>query len=327
MALTHKNKSIFVVDLLSMAINIKYRSIKAFLLVAESHSFTHAAGALGVTQPSLSALIQDLEDTLGLKLLERSTRNVALTQAGDEFLQRIQRPLADVEEAYRSTLDLSAARRGTVIVAALPSAAFGLVPHALEKLRIEHPALQARVIEAHNDGLLAMLRTNQVECAIGPLSEAAPDLHFEPLLTDGYYAVFPQGHALEALSSIRWEQLLPHDLVLLARGSNARQHFDLGLQTGVGSAEPVSPRYDVTHIITAASMARRGLGVALLPRLALPELNLNGLVARPIAAQNAQRDIGVMHRRDRVLGPATRFFIEQLRGVVAQVERGLLPLA
>lgn len=312
-----------------MAINIKYRAVKAFLLVAESRSFTHAAGALGVTQPSLSALIQDLEETLGLKLFERSTRNVGLTVAGDEFLQRIQRPLADVEEAYRSALDLSAARRGTVIVAALPSAAFGLVPIALASLREVHPALQARVIEAHNDELLEMLRTNQVECAIGAMTEAAPDLHFEPLLTDGYYAVFPHGHALEALPTIRWEQLLPHDLVLLARGSNAREQFDRGLHAGyIGSetAEPVTPRYDVTHIITAASMARHGLGVALLPRLALPELNLNGLIARPIFAHNARRDIGLMHRRDRVLGPATRYFIEQLRNVVGTVERGLLPL-
>ena len=73
-------------------------------------------------------------------------------------------------------------------------------------------------------------------------------------------------------------------------------------------------------------MARHGLGVALLPRLALPELNLNGLIARPIFAHNARRDIGLMHRRDRVLGPATRYFIEQLRNVVGTVERGLLPL-
>ena len=309
-----------------MAMNIKYRAVKAFLLVAESRSFTHAAGALGVTQPSLSALIQDLEDTLGLKLLERSTRNVTLTEAGEEFLLRIQRPVSDVEEAYRSALDLSAARRGTVIVAALPSAAFGLVPHALAKLRVAHPALQAKVIEAHTDELLQMLRTNQVECAIGPLSEAAPDLHFEPLLTDGYYAVFSHGHPLEKRKRIRWDQLLAHDLVLLAQGSNARQQFDQGLQTGIASAEPVVPRYDVTHIITAASMARQGLGVALLPRLALPELNLNGLVARPISAPNARRNIGLMHRRDRVLGPATRYFIEQLRGVIGEVERGLLPL-
>lgn len=307
--------------------NIKYRAVKAFLLVVESRSFTHAAGALGVTQPSLSALIQDLEDTLGLKLLERSTRSVALTEAGEEFLQRIQRPLADVEEAYRSALDLSAARRGKVIVAALPSAAFGLVPHALARLRAVHPALQSRVVEAHTDQLLEMLRTNQVECAIGPLSEAAPDLHFEPLLTDGYYAVFPHGHALEKLSSIRWEQLLAHDLVLLARGSNAREQFDRALQAGSDeSAEPVTPRCDVTHIITAASMARHSLGVALLPRLALPELNLQGLIARPIHAPNAHRDIGLMHRRDRVLGPATRYFIEQLRSVTGDVERSLLPL-
>lgn len=308
-----------------MAINIKYRAIKAFLLVAESGSFTHAAGALGVTQPSLTALIQDIEHTLGLRLLERSTRSVKLTDAGEDFLARIQRPLTDVEEAYRSLMDLSTAKRGTVVLGTLPSAAFGLVPAALQRLRAHHPALHARVLEAHNDELLEMLRSNQVECAIGALSESAPDLVFEALLTDGFFAVFPVGHALEQCATINWSDLLPHELILLSRGSNAREQFDRALHDNE-AVEPLVPRYDVTHIITAASVARHGLGVAVLPRLALPELNLQGLQVRAIRADNAQRKIGLLYRRDRVLGPSTQHFIEHLRAVIPAVEAALPPL-
>lgn len=306
-----------------MAINIKYRAVKAFLLVAESGSFTHAAGALGVTQPSLTALIQDLEHTLGLRLLERSTRSVALTDAGADFLARIQRPVTDVEEAYRSLMDLSSAQRGTVVIASLPSAAFGLVPSVLARLRQLHPALDARVLEAHNDELLEMLRTNQVECAIGALSESAPDLAFEPLIADGFFAVFPDGHALEQARRIQWADLLDHELILLSRGSNAREQFDRALRVSA-QAELLLPRYDVTHIITAAAMARRGLGVAVLPRLALTELNLNGLQVQPIHAANAQRQLGLLYRRDRVLGPSTQYFVEQLRAMAPVVE-ALLP--
>ena len=90
-----------------MIFNIKYRSLKAFLLAVETGSFTHAADQLGVTQPSFTALIQDLEKILDLKLFERTTRSISLTAAGQDLHDRVARPIADLEEAYRSMSDLS----------------------------------------------------------------------------------------------------------------------------------------------------------------------------------------------------------------------------
>ena len=299
--------------------NVKYRPVKAFLLAVEHGSFTHAASVLGVTQPSLTALIQDLEHQLGLKLFERSTRSLALTAAGSEFLARVAQPLADVEEAYRSVLDLSAARRGSVVIGALPSTAFALVAPALQALRQSHPALQARVIEAHNDELLMLLRTNQVECALATLLDPGGDLVSKPVTTDVFCAVYPQGHPLDTPTRVVWRDLVGHELILLSRGSSARAQFDRAVQRRSGGS-PLQPRYDVTHIVTAMSMARRGLGVAVLPRLALPEFNLQGLSVRTIAAPGARRTIGLVHRRDRVLSPAIERFLEQLYGVVPAVE-------
>lgn len=308
-----------------MTLNIKYRPVKAFLLAVDSGSFTHAAGILGVTQPSFTTLIQDLENTLGVRLFERSTRSIQLTEAGRDFLSRIQRPLADVEEAYRSVLDLSASHRGTVVIGTLPSAAFAVVPSALASLREAHPALIARVVEAHNDELLAMLRTNQVECVIATLTEAAPDLVFEPVIADAYCAVYPATHSLAALKTLAWDDLSSVELILLAQGSSARTQFDRALQRKTAPA-PVVPRYDVTHIITAAAMVRRGLGVAVLPRISLPDLNLDGLGARVIDAANAHRSIGLLYRRDRVLSPAIQRFVEHLHKVAPEVEAGMPPL-
>lgn len=309
-----------------MAINVKYRPVKAFLLAVDSGSFTHAAGLLGVTQPSFTSLIQDLEHTLGVRLFERSTRSLALTAAGKEFLARVQRPLADIEEAYRSVLDLSAARKGTVVLGTLPSAAFALVAPALAALRAKHPELHARVVEAHNEELLLMLRTNQIEFALATLLEPAPDLMTRDVVMDCFCAVFPKGHRLQALPRLSWDDLAQHELILLSRGSSARAQFDRALQHRKPTSAPLVPRYDVTHIITSAAMVRRGLGVAVLPRLALPELKMTGLSARPISSASARRTISLVHRRDRVLGPATERFIEHLMDVVPAVESQLLPL-
>ena len=307
-----------------MAINIKYRPLKAFLLAIDSGSFTHAANQLGVTQPSFTALIQDLEDVLGLRLFERTTRAISLTSAGRDFHSRVQRPIADLEEAYRSLADLAAVRRGNVALGALPSAALSLLPAAVGELRRAHPALKVRVVEAHNDELLAMLRTNQIEFAVAAQTESAPDLAFTPLGQDCFCAVYPAGHPLGADRKVlHWRDVLRYDLILLSQGSHARQQFDRAVRDETG-APATALRYDVTHMGTAAGMVRQGLGVSVLPRLALPELNLSGLGCTPLGDASARRDIGLLHRRDRTLSPAAQALAAQLKKAMAEIQPRLL---
>lgn len=309
-----------------MAMNIKYRPLKAFLLAVDTGSFTHAANQLGVTQPSFTALIQDLEDVLGLRLFERTTRSISLTSAGQDFYARVQRPIADLEEAYRSLADLAAVRRGNVTLGALPSTALALLPVAVGALRQLHPALKVRVVEAHNDELVAMLRTNQIEFAVGALAEPAPDLAFTPLAEDCFCAIYPEGHRLgRKRGPLHWRDVLRYDLILLSQGSNARQQFDRAVREETG-APATALRYDVTNMGTAAGMVRQGLGVSVLPRLALPELNLAGLRAAPLCDASARRAIGLLHRRDRSLSPAAQALAAQLATAMDEIVRRLLPL-
>lgn len=293
-----------------MIYNIKYRSLKAFLLAVETSSFTHAADRLGVTQPSFTALIQDLERILGLKLFERTTRSIALTAAGKDLRDRIARPISDLEEAYRSMSDLAEVRRGAVVVGALPSTSLTLVPPALGRLGQRYPAVQVRVVEAHNDELITMLRTNQVEFALATLLAETPDLDFIPLMADAFFAVYPEGHALACQRDLHWQDLVPHDLILLSHGSSARMQFDRSVKQ---DETKQGLRYDVTHMITAILLVRQGLGVAILPQLALSGLPMEGLAYRPIVDASAKRRIGIIHRRDRHLSPAAEAFTAELK--------------
>lgn len=304
-----------------MAINIKYQPLKAFLLALETKSFTHAASQLGVTQPSFTALINDLEHVLDVRLFERTTRSITLTAAGMEFRDRVQRPVADLEEAYRSMHDLAAVRRGAIVIGALPSTSLTLVPPALGALRRLHPKLEIRVVEAHNDELIAMLRTNQIEFALATLLTQAPDLTFSTLIADSFFAVFQPGHPASRPRSLYWRDLLPLDLILLSQGSSARQQFDRAVPPDGAVA---GLRYDVTHMATAALLVRQGLGVAVLPRLALPALHLDELQNRPIEDDSAQRNIGILHRRDRLLSPAAHALAQQLEQAARDLE-GVLP--
>ncbi|SOE48145.1 Transcriptional regulator, LysR family [plant metagenome] len=307
-----------------MALNIKYRPLKAFLLAVQTKSFTHAASLLGVTQPSFTALIADLESVLEVKLFERTTRQISLTAAGVEFRDRIERPMADLEEAYRSMQDLASVRRGAVVIGALPSTSLTLVPPALGALRQQHPKLQIRVVEAHNDELIAMLRTNQIEFALATLLSDAPDLKFSPLVADAFFAVYPSRHPVGQLPSLHWEDLTPLDLVLLAQGSSARHQFDRAV---ISDKAATGLRYDVTHMTTAVRLVSQGLGVAVLPRLALPSLGLGSLRSRPIEDESARRTIGVLHRQDRLLSPAAQALVDTLRQAAVEIEQALPPLA
>ena len=299
-----------------MAINMKYRSLKAFLLVTESHSFTHAANSLNVTQPSLSALIKDLENTLGVRLFERTTRSLALTKAGEDFLARIERPLADLEEAYRSMEDLSEVRRGVLVLGTLPSGALTLIPPILQKLKREKSRLQINVVEAYNDQLIEMLRANQVDFAIATILDSGADLEFLPLISDTFVVAYPSNHPIDKLPSLTLGDLVPYDLVLLSHGSNARRHFDHAVR---GSLHRPGRRYDVTHMVTAVHMVRQGLGLTLLPSLALPGLHLEGIKTQALAGNMASRKVGVLHRRDRSLTPAASLFIRQLQEVASDI--------
>lgn len=304
--------------------SIKYRPLKAFLLAVQTGSFTHAADRLGVTQPSFTALIRDLEEILGVRLFDRNTRGIALTGAGKDFLSRIERPVADLEEAYRSILDLAAVRRGSVVVGALPSTSLTLIPPALRLLRTAHPTLRVRVVEAHNDDLVTMVRTNQIEFAIAVMLEPAADLAFEPLIEDAFAAVFPAGHELAARPRLHWRDVAPHDLILLSRGSSVRELYDDAMQDQPQTAAAAS-RYDVTHMTTAIRLVRQGLGITVLPSLALPELDLRGLAACRLSDASARRTIGVLHRRDRSLSAAANAFARQLAAVALDVGASKMP--
>jgi len=297
--------------------NIKYRPLKAFLLAVETSSFTHAAERMCITQPSFTALIRDLEETLGVRLFDRTTRTISLTAAGEDFLGRIQHPLDSLEEAYRNMHELATVKRGSIVLGALPSVAIRLIPPALRRLKERHPALKIRVVEAYNDELIMLLRTNQIELALGAMLNPAADLHFQPLLQDAFVAVHAPDHPASLPDPLRWQDLMRHDVVLTTQGSTPRMLFDSERRHATGSIASI---YEVTHMTTAIGMVRQGLGIAVLPRLALPELDLRTLRCRELADANAQRTLGMLRRADRSMPPAAEAFMMQMEIVAATLD-------
>jgi len=296
--------------------NPKYRALKAFLAAAETGSITRAAAQLGLAQPSLTASLKNLERELGVTLFDRTTRSLRLTAAVQDFLTRIERPVADLDEAYRHMRDLSDARLGSVVVGALPSCALALVPSVISRLKAAHPNLGIRLVEAHDSELVTMLRTNQVEFGVASQQPTSADLDFEHLLDDTFVLLHPPCHPITRVSEPGWADLVAHDLILLSKGSNWRAQFERAVSDM--SAAP-GARFDVTHMATAVHMVRQGLGLTVVPRLAQPALHLDGLALRPLSGRLSQRRIGILSRPDRSLSSGAKHLIALFREAAGEV--------
>lgn len=269
-------------------VNPKYRQLKAFAMVVECGSFRGAADRLAITQPSLSALVKELETDIGVRLFERTTRRCELTDAGRAFHEDMHGALRQLEDAYRYVKDVGQGVRGSLSLAALPSLAAGVVTRTLGDFRRGHPAVRVHLTEGKNDEILAAVRRGAADIGLGSMWQPDDDLAFEELFQDRMMFVAPAGHPLERLKPTL-KMAEKFDLILMNAGPTQN-----ALRESRIAGPPV---FEVEHLATAVSMVRSGLGICILPTSVKPVLNLEGLVCRPIEGPLAVRRLGLIVRR------------------------------
>ena len=289
--------------------NLKLRQLQGFAAAAAHGSFSAAARELAMTQPAFSQLVRELESALRVKLFERTTRRVELTEAGRRFLAMIRRPLDDLNDAYRFAREMAAGTRGRIAFSSLPSVAFGLVTMALARFKALHPAITVRLIEDQDFNIVEKVLHREVDFGIGTLQTPHKELAFRALLNDELQAVYPARHALAAKRRILWRDLAAEPLVLLPKQSSVRALVEHGFAAAGVAREP---DYEVANMVTALSMVRAGLGVTVMPRMVLGELNMKGLAAVRINDPRPVRIIGIITRIDRPLLPAAAAYVELL---------------
>src|SRR3954462_11691764 len=147
--------------------NLKLRQLQGFAAAPAHHSFSAAARELAMTQPAFSQLVRELETSLRVKLFERTTRRVEVTESARPFLAMIERPLDDLEDAWRFAREMAAGTRGRIVFASLPSVAFGLVTMALARFKAQHPAITARLIEEQDSNIVDKVLHREVDFGIG----------------------------------------------------------------------------------------------------------------------------------------------------------------
>ncbi len=291
--------------------NFKLRPLSGFLLAAQHQSFTLAAERLAMTQPAFSQMIRELESVLDVQLFERSTRRVALTDAGHELRALVKRPLDDLEEAWRHMREVAGGNRGRIVFTALPSVAFDIVTATLARFKAGHPGIKARLVEEAGTPLVAHVLSREVDFGIGVLERDHAELEFRELMRDDLVAVVPSGHRLAQGDEMKaaWKDLACEPLVLMQRESNVRM---LAEHSFAAAGISIEAAYEVANMVTAMGMVRTGLGITFMPRMVLPEMNMAGLVALTLQKPAAVRVIGVITRINRALSPASQAFVDML---------------
>ncbi len=289
--------------------NFKLRQLQGVLALARTGSFSRAAAASAMTQPAFSQMIRELETTLDLRLFDRTTRRVDLTDAGRALVALVRRPVDELADAYANLRDFAAGTRGRIELALLPSAAFGFMARALAAYQTRHPLVQVTLREEQNDVLLQQVRDREVDFGIGVLPRRDPELEATDLFTDELVAVLPASHRLARRATLPWTLVAGEPLILLPRPSSVRQMVESAL---AGGGAQCKPAFEVANMVTAASMARLGLGITVLPWLALAEMRQEGLAVRRISGPRPLRRVGIIKRKGRSLSPAAAEFLALL---------------
>jgi DNA-binding transcriptional LysR family regulator len=291
-----------------MRINLGTRELNAFLVLAEQRNFTRAAALCHLSQPAFSALVKALEDSVGARLFDRTTRSVELTAEGRVLVEPARRLLRDADSALADVRDHAARRRGRVALALLPSLAAGWLPPLLARFHRKHPGIEIDVADVLSDACIERVRSGQADFALASTRSATPELHTEEFCRDQFHLVCRGDHPLaRKRGRIELKDLAPHPIVHLARSSSVRQYVEAAIYP-----MQLHTMMELDQLSTVAGMVRAGLGITIVPSLTLFHFADSKLSTRALHAPSLMRRVYMVRRADRPLSIAASGLHEML---------------
>ncbi|WP_330332072.1 LysR family transcriptional regulator [Streptomyces sp. NBC_00536] len=294
---------------------IEARHLRVLRAVAGTGSFSAAARELGCTQPAVSQQMKALELSAGTPLLIRAGRETRLTEAGEALVRHAAGILAGLTAAEEEVAAIAGLRAGRVRLVSFPSGSSTLVPTALAAMRAAHPGTRVSLVEAEPPRSVEMLREGDCDVALafryaGTAPDAAAaewdDLVVRPLLTDRLVGLVPEGHRLAGAGRVGMAELAGEPWI--AGCPRCRRHL-----VDVCEAAGFTPRIDFAtdDYPAVVGLVGAGLGVAVLPELAVESVRAKGVAA--LALEPAvEREVVALTLADLARVPAVAATLDQL---------------
>lgn len=271
---------------------MELHQLRYFLAVVDEGSFTAAAEAVRISQSGISTQIQKLERELGIALIDRSARRVALTPAGSRMVPYARTAIAAVDDVTGTANDIRGLVVGSLRVATVTGLIWRPLFDALAAIHTEHPGIDIRLHEGNSDDLIAQVRDGTADVAIAGWSDSEPEgVKVSVVFDDPLVAAVGHHHPWAARDSVRVTELARADLITLPPGTGARTALDaLMARTG----KTVVPRWEVATPAFVEMLTARGLGVGVVSATTMR--HWQGIMQLRIDDTAARSRLGVVWR-------------------------------
>ena len=288
--------------------------MQAFIAIAELGSFHKAAGSLHITQTALTRRLQNFESGLGVRLVERTTRSIALTWTGRDFLPHGRRLLAELQATLLEIRESGKAQRGHISIACVPTASVHYLPRVIKAYSARHPDNRIKILDHLSPGVAESVLSREAEFGIMQQGSLHPELATVPLLRDRYVLACRSDHALAGRRRVSWRQLEPFPLIF---PSHVRTNSGLLDAATAGRDVALRPNFEVGRSSTAVGMVAEGIAAAVVPGLAMQKGAHPSVRIVPISDPVVSWTLVLVSRKKAHLSPAAEALYLMLRATAA----------
>jgi DNA-binding transcriptional LysR family regulator len=299
--------------------DVDARLWRSFLAVADELHYGRAAERLHITQPALSRQIRDLERTLGVRLFERTSRRVALSQAGHTVLGQARRALTESDHAVRLARLAAHGDRGELVISVLPSVTLVLLPAIIRAYHDAHPTIGVRIGEGFDDEQLEALSAGRIDAGFLRTTAAPRGVQLRSLLSEPILAALPSDHRLAHHDEIALSELAGEPFVLFPRHRSAFAYDEL-----IASCRAAGFSPDIVQEASGTSalgLVAAGLGVTVVAA-SYQALTLHGVTYVPIVGHQLTLQIAWAADSTNTALPG---FLETARQIADQTSTGQRP--
>jgi DNA-binding transcriptional LysR family regulator len=292
-----------------MSINFDLHDLKAFVAAAEIKSFKKAADLINISQPAFSRRIEKLESALGVRLIDRDTRNMELTSIGRDFAKKAKQLLEGLDEALLGIQGLGVGRTGEITIACVPSAVYYFLPQVLRKYHESFPQIRIKIHDASANEVLSIVANGEADFGVNFVGSDESNIEFNTIFEESFVVACRKDHELSKKTKVSWEDLTQYDFMSVSKSSGNRMLIDLAL---AGKSRAPKIIYEAQHVTTLLGLVEVGMGIAVVPSLAMPSKDHPILASIPLYDPVVSRRIGLIKKKGRSLAPAAERLYELL---------------